>query len=29
MMADSKIDIAGIIDMANQNDKISDIHISA
>ena len=27
--SDSKIDITGIIDMANQNDKISDIHISA
>lgn len=26
---DSRIDIASIIDMANQNDKISDIHISA
>lgn len=26
---DSKIDIAGIISLANQNDKISDIHISA
>ena len=29
MSTDSKIDIAGIIDMANQNEKISDIHISA
>lgn len=29
MAADSKIDITGIIDMANKNEKISDIHISA
>ncbi len=27
--SDSKLDIVGIIEMVNQNDKISDIHISA